>query len=80
VVIGTFELKGRPMSTYTVSQPIRDTVEADRVSAWRYEQFLKLGFDDEQAWTLAGSDADLHASRTLISVGCSHHLAMRILT
>jgi len=68
------------MSTYTVSQPTHDSVEADRVTAWRYEQFLKLGFDDEQAWTLAGSEADLHASRTLISVGCSPHLAMRILT
>jgi len=68
------------MSTYTVHQPSRADVEADRVSAWRYQQFLALGFDGEQAWTLAGSDADLHASRTLIGVGCSHHLAMRILT
>jgi hypothetical protein len=68
------------MSTYTVHQPLRYADEADRVSAWRYQQFLGLGFDEEQAWALAGSDADLHASRTLIGVGCSHHLAMRILT
>ena len=68
------------MSTYTVHQLMHTDLEADRVTHWRYEQFLGLGFDDEQAWTLAGSDADLHASRTLIGVGCSHHLAMRILT
>ena len=68
------------MSTYTVHQPSRLADEADRVSHWRYTQFLLLGFDEDQAWELAGSDADLHASRTLIAVGCSHHLAMRILT
>ncbi|HVN60760.1 MAG TPA: hypothetical protein VMT59_05830 [Gaiellaceae bacterium] len=68
------------MSTYTVHQALRSPDEADRVSEWRYQQFLALGFDGEQAWTLAGSDADLHASRTLIGVGCSHPLAMRILT
>ncbi len=67
------------MSTYTVHQPSRADLEADRVSEWRYEQFLKLGFNKGQAWELAGSDADLHASRTLIGVGCSPHLAMRIL-
>jgi hypothetical protein len=68
------------MSSYTVHQPTRAADEADRVSEWRYQQFLQLGFDEHQAWDLAGSDADLHASRTLIAVGCSHHLAMRILT
>jgi hypothetical protein len=68
------------MSTYTVHQPTRAEVEADRVSEWRYQQFLQLGFDDDQAWALARSVADLHASRTLIGVGCSHQLAMRILT
>ena len=68
------------MSTYTVHQPSRPADEADRVSHWRYSQFLLLGFDEGQAWELAGSDADLHASRTLIGVGCSHGLAMRILT
>ena len=68
------------MSTYTVHQPPRLADESDRVSHWRYSQFLLLGFDEDQAWALAGSDADLHASRTLIAVGCSHHLAMRILT
>ena len=67
------------MSTYTVLRPDQAALEADRVSAWRYEQFRGLGFDQRQAWELAGSDADLHASRTLISVGCSHRLAMRIL-
>jgi hypothetical protein len=68
------------MSTYTVHQASLLTDEADRVSRWRYTQFMLLGFDEDQAWELAGSDADLHASRTLIAIGCSHHLAMRILT
>jgi hypothetical protein len=68
------------MSTYTAHQPSPLADEADRVSYWRYTQFLLLGFDEDQAWELAASDADLHASRTLIAVGCSHHLAMRILT
>jgi hypothetical protein len=67
------------MSTYAVHQPTRSADEADRVSEWRYEQFLRLGFNKGQAWELAGSNADLQSSRTLIAVGCSHHLAMRIL-
>ena len=68
------------MSTITVHQPEKASVEAEQVSLWRLEQFLRLGFDEGQAVTLAGSDADLNSSRTLIEVGCSHHLAMRILT
>jgi hypothetical protein len=68
------------MSTYTVHHSTSSAVEADRVSEWRHEQFLRLGFNEGQAWELAGSDADLQSSRTLIAVGCSHHLAMRILS
>ena len=67
------------MSTYTVHQSTSTAAEADRVSEWRYEQFRQLGFDEAQASELAVSGADLHAGRTLVAIGCSHHLAMRIL-
>ena len=72
-------MKGRVDVHVHRSPTVACDFEADRVSEWRYEQFLKLGFNKGQAWELAGSDADLHASRTLIGVGCSPHLAMRIL-
>jgi hypothetical protein len=50
----------------------------DAVLDWRFTQFRSLGFDEIQAVLLAHSTLDLHATRTLISRGCSPTLAVKI--
>ena len=52
---------------------------AERVWCWRFEQFVSLGFDDENACLLAESDADLHRARSLAAVGCPLSVALQIL-
>ena len=54
------------------------TLEDQRVVGWRFEQFRSLGFDDEDSWTLADSDADVQLTRSLVGAGCPLHLALRI--
>ena len=54
-------------------------VEDSRVAQWRFDQFRSLGFESEQAFHLTVSGTDLHAARTLIEMGCSLPLALRIL-
>ena len=53
--------------------------EREEVWSWRLEQFVLLGFTDEQAMLLARSDADLSQARYLRSSGCSCTLAVSIL-
>jgi len=68
------------MSTFTAYQPTELFVEEEeRVWQWRFEQFLTLGFNDEHACLLAESDADLNRARSLITSGCPHSLALKIL-
>ena len=56
-----------------------DEVEETRVARWRYDQFRALGFEAEDAFLLSSSSVDLHAARTLMELGCSRPLALRIL-
>jgi hypothetical protein len=71
------------MSTFAEQYESEDELEAeveeDRVARWRFDQFRALGFDNEQAFLLALSSADLQGARTLIAEGCSVRLALRIL-
>jgi hypothetical protein len=53
--------------------------EREEVWRWRLEQFVLLGFADEQAMLLARSDADLSQARYLRSGGCPCTLAVSIL-
>jgi hypothetical protein len=53
--------------------------EEERVSCWRFEQFLKLGFGEEDACLLSESEVDLNRGRSLISAGCPLNLAVKIL-
>jgi hypothetical protein len=53
--------------------------EREEVRRWRLEQFVLLGFTDEQAMLLARSEADLSQARYLRSSGCSRTLAVSIL-
>jgi hypothetical protein len=52
--------------------------EDQRVMSWRLEQFLRLGFGEEDAWMLVDSGADLQLTRSLVGAGCPLHLALRI--
>src|SRR5262249_34651629 len=72
--------KGRPVRAISIQQPLPDDeVEETRVARWRFEQFRALGFDAEDAFLLSVSGVDLQAARTLMELGCSHPLALRIL-
>jgi hypothetical protein len=69
------------MSTFAESVPRVEEaeVEESRVARWRFDQFRALGFDNEDAFLLTISRVDLQAARTLVEVGCSLPLALRIL-
>jgi hypothetical protein len=59
-----------------LARRVRD--ERLRVRRWRREQFIELGFTHSDAAALARSAADLHEARKLISCGCAHSTALRI--
>ena len=59
-----------------LARRVRD--ERLRVRLWRREQFVELGFSLSEAAALAKSAADLHEARKLISCGCAHSTALRI--
>lgn len=48
------------------------------VRSWRFEQFVRLGFDTELSNTLATSRVDLSQVRRLIQSGCPPETASRI--
>jgi hypothetical protein len=48
------------------------------VRRWRRDQFAELGFTHSDASALAKSAADIHEARKLVSAGCSHATAFRI--
>ncbi len=50
-----------------------------QVAIWRYDQFRALGFEQDEAWLLSASDADLHRARSLVKAGCPLPLALKIL-
>jgi hypothetical protein len=69
------------MSTFAEQLPSvaeREPEEA-RVARWRFDQFVSLGFERDDAFLMTISRVDLQAARTLIEVGCSIPLALRIL-
>jgi len=49
-----------------------------RIRLWRREQFADLGFPLSDAAALAKSAADIHEARKLVSAGCTHATAFRI--
>jgi hypothetical protein len=69
------------MTTYAEQLPLveDDDVEETRVARWRFDQFRALGFENGDAFLLTVSRVDLQAARTLVEVGCSLPLALRIL-
>jgi hypothetical protein len=67
----------------TTSAPYQPTdlavLEDELVFTWRYDQFQQLGFDEEEAGLLAGSDVDLNQARSLVAAGCPSPVALQIL-
>jgi hypothetical protein len=54
--------------------------EERRVHLWRYDSFISLGFDAEQALAMArNGQTDLALGRRLAALGCPTQLAFRIL-
>lgn len=49
-----------------------------RLRAFRFEQFTRMGFDLEQAETLANSGVSWHEVVRLVANGCPCELALRI--
>lgn len=65
-----------------VREPLRTTRRTQderlRIRLWRREQFAELGFPLSDAAALAKSAADIHEARKLVSAGCTHATAFRI--
>lgn len=56
-----------------------ESEEHVRVRAWRYEQFVTLGFDPLASARLALAAVDLNGARRLIALGCPVATAAEIL-
>jgi hypothetical protein len=68
------------MVTSTTAVRAVELLEEDRETLlWRVDQFRQLGFEDDAAWALALSDADLGQARNLGRSGCPTELAYEIL-
>jgi hypothetical protein len=71
--------KAGTVSTFAEQHPTDVVVEEEeRVSCWRFEQFLQLGFAEADACLLSESAVDLNRARSLIGAGCPHNLALKI--
>jgi hypothetical protein len=70
------------MKGQELREPLRMTRrmqdERLRIRLWRREQFADLGFPLSDAAALAKSAADIHEARKLVSAGCTHATAFRI--
>lgn len=51
---------------------------SERILAWRLLQFIRLGFQLEQAEALARSRVDHHRVRRMIEAGCPPEVALQI--
>jgi hypothetical protein len=70
------------MGGQEVREPLRTSRRTQderlRIRLWRREQFADLGFPLSDAAALAKSAADIHEARKLVSAGCAHATAFRI--
>jgi hypothetical protein len=68
------------MTTSAPHQPTELAVlEDELVFMWRFDQFQQLGFCEEEAGLLAGSDVDLNQTRSLVAAGCPLTVVVQIL-
>jgi hypothetical protein len=70
------------MKGQKVDEPLRSARrlrdERLRIRHWRRDRFMELGFTLSDAAALAKSPADIHEARKLVSAGCTHATAFRI--
>jgi hypothetical protein len=53
--------------------------DAAKVAGWRLHVLIEAGYPLEAAERLATSEADLHRAVELVSLGCPHEVAEKIL-
>ena len=59
---------------------LTEATELERIERWRADELIRVGYDAEQAMTLAvRHDIDLRAAASLLEKGCPPDLALRIL-
>ena len=58
--------------------PVRIS-EEESVRSWRFEEFLRLGFDNGSAFVLTQVEADLGLARRLVRDDCPLGTALAIL-
>lgn len=67
--------------TPDIDERVAHLLDSDegKVTRWRLEQFLTLGFPVEEAETLAARrDVDLHQAARLVAAGCDLATVLRI--
>jgi hypothetical protein len=68
------------MASGATALRVVDLPDEDRdIVLWRVDQFRRLGFENDEAWALALSEADLGQARNLGRSGCPADLAFQIL-
>jgi len=67
-------------STLIDSTPTAAELEASTILSWRCEELCRAGYEPEDALLLAITPhVDLHVATDLVTQGCSHGVAVRIL-
>jgi hypothetical protein len=57
-----------------------EVTELERIERWRADELIRVGYDPNQAMTLAiRHDIDLHRAADLLERGCPADLALQIL-
>jgi hypothetical protein len=65
---------------HAAEEHIAEITELERIERWRADELIRVGYDAEQAMTLAvRHDVDLHAAADLLERGCPPQLALEIL-
>jgi hypothetical protein len=68
------------MEMPAAQEHLAETTELERIERWRADELIRVGYDANQAMTLAvRHDVDLHAAADLLARGCPPDLALRIL-
>lgn len=58
---------------------VTEDEESVRVTHWRVQRFLELGFTVRQARLLAAAQADWHGASVFLAAGCELETAFRLL-
>jgi hypothetical protein len=67
------------MSEKTTEKPETEASERSKVESWRLHVLMEAGYPLPLAERIAGSEADLHRAVELVTRGCRHETAARIL-